>query len=63
MLPHGGNRAIESDEDKEESIKGFLKEEIFQNTVFPGGERKQDKVEEARQVSTAKEKFEQKLQC
>lgn len=63
MLLHGGNRAVENDEDKEGSIKGFLKEAIFQNTVFPGGERKQDKVEEVRQASMAKEKFEQKLQC
>lgn len=63
MLLQGGNRAIENDEDKEESIKGFLKEVIFQNTVFPGGERKQGKVEEVRQVSMAKEKFEQKLHC
>lgn len=63
MLPQGSNRAIESEEDKEGSIKGFLKEVIFQNTVFPGDERKQDKVEEVRQVSMAKEKFEQKLQC
>lgn len=44
-------------------MKDFLKEMMFQNIVFPSGERKQGKVKEVKQVSRAKREFEQKLQC
>jgi hypothetical protein len=46
-----------------ELVKGFLTEVMVQDIVFPGGERKQGKVEEVKQGSGAKGEFEQKQQC